>query len=50
MLITNATEFKLRFSVMAAISIDDEAESFAYIIAKGCGLNIPEDSYVISID
>ncbi|GAH40259.1 unnamed protein product [marine sediment metagenome] len=50
MLITNATGFKLRFSVPRDISPDEVEEAFAYIIAKGCSLNIPEEHYSISIE
>lgn len=50
MLITNATKFKLRFSISKSISMDEEEEAFAYIIAKDCSLNIPEDHYSVSIE
>lgn len=43
MLITNATSKKLRFSIFRDISEDEREEKFAYIIAKECSLNIPED-------
>jgi len=51
MLITNATGKKIRLSVYKDISEDEGYEAFAYIIAHGCSLNIPEtESYCISID
>lgn len=51
MLITNATEFKLRFSITKPLSADEDYEAFAYIIAKSCGLNLPDnESYIVSIE
>lgn len=48
MFITNSTDKKLRFSAMKDKSEDEQYEAFAYVIAKGCSLNISEDDYVIS--
>lgn len=50
MLITNTTKFKLRFSVMKSKSENEDYEAFAYVIAPGCGLSIPGDNYLVSIE
>jgi len=51
MLITNSTKFKLRFSIRQDISMDEVREAFAYVIADGCSLNIPENEhYSVSIE
>jgi len=48
---SNGTLKKLRFSVYKDKSQDEQYEAFAYVIASGCALNIPDDeTYVITED
>ena len=51
MIISNGTLLKLRLSVYKDKSEDEQYEAFAYVIASGNALNIPDDeSYVITED
>lgn len=43
MLITNATSKKLRFSILKPKSESEDYEAFAYIMATGCSLSLPDN-------
>jgi len=47
MIIANGTIKKLRFSVMKDKSENEQYEAFAYVIAPGNALNIPEDEGLV---
>lgn len=49
MLVTNSTSKKLRFSIVGSISEDEMEEKFAYIVQKGCSLNMDlTEGFVVS--
>lgn len=47
MFVTNGTKKSLRLSVMKAKSEEEDYEAFAYVIAPGNGLSIPDDEHFL---